>query len=115
MIPIAYRSHTILRDIFVRGRMKPRSSSTKPGQYSWKDLYTAALFENDKKRLMERIEKAQLAIVARRQEIFMTGNENSENDPDERQVLDTALLSLQALANCLASTPREAARSRAAG
>ena len=92
--------------------MKPRSLFRKSRQDSWRDLYTAALFESDKKRLAERIAEAQLAILARRQEIFMLGDDGSD-DPKERQVLDTALLSLQALANCLAITPRDAARSRA--
>ena len=76
----------------------------------WKELYIAALFENDKSKIAERIERAQVAIVARRQESFVPGNRTQE-----RQVLDTALLSLQALASCLSiSQPRAAEQARAA-
>ena len=75
----------------------------------WKELYIAALFENDKSKIAERIERAQVAIVARRQESFVPGNRIQE-----RQVLDTALLSLQALASCLSIAPRAAEQARAA-
>jgi len=75
----------------------------------WKELYIAALFENDKSKIGERIERAQMAIVARRQESFVPGNQTQE-----RQVLDTALLSLQALASCLSISPRAAGQARAA-
>lgn len=75
----------------------------------WKELYIAALFESDKSKIGERIERAQMAIVARRQESFVPGNHTQE-----RQVLDTALLSLQALATCLAIEPHAAGQMRAA-
>ena len=75
----------------------------------WKDLYIAALFENDKGRLAERIAIAQLAIGSRRRELLM-----SRNDPQERQHLDNALFSLHALATSLAIPPRMVAKARAA-
>jgi hypothetical protein len=96
-----------------KGHMKELSSPQKD-RYGWRDLYVSALFENNKAKLAEKIADAQSAIVARRQELFMSGNDRSEIDPRERQILDTALLSLQALANCLAITPRTTAPFRAA-
>jgi hypothetical protein len=74
----------------------------------WKALYTAALFENDKSKIALKIAEAQQAIIARRR-ISLSGT-----DTKERQVLDTALLSLQALANCFAITPNRLAGVRAA-
>ncbi len=75
----------------------------------WKELYIAALFENDKAKLAHKIAEAQMAIIERRRKSLM-----AHTDTKERQVLDTALLSLQALANCLAITPNLMARVRAA-
>jgi hypothetical protein len=75
----------------------------------WRDLYIAALFENDKAKLPERIVIAQRAIGARRQQLFM-----SENDTQERQRLDTALSSLQVLATSLTIVPRMVAKARSA-
>jgi hypothetical protein len=73
----------------------------------WKGLYNAALFENDRSRIVQRIAEAQAAIVARRQLLLM-----SRSYAKERQALDTALLSLQALANCFATTPRQVGQVR---
>ena len=70
------------------------SSSPKEFTSDWKDLYVAALFENDKTRLAQRIAAAQVAIAARRHKAA------SENDFEERRVLDNASFSLQALAQC---------------
>jgi hypothetical protein len=75
----------------------------------WKDLYIAALFENDKAKLAERIVIAQRAIGARRQQLFISGN-----DMQERQGLDTALSSLHVFATALAISARLAAKARAA-
>jgi DNA-directed RNA polymerase len=77
--------------------MDPVTSSRTEFTTDWKDLYIAALFENDKTRLAQRIAAAQVAIAARRQEVLVTGN-----DPEERRVLDNAGFSLQALAQCFA-------------
>lgn len=62
----------------------------------WKDLYIAALFETDKAKLPERIREAEVAIVTLRQKSMRAGV-----DSQERRVLDSALLSLQALASCV--------------
>lgn len=73
----------------------------------WKELYIAALFENDKSKMPRKIADAQMAILTRRRKAM-----SSVSDVKERQALDTALLSLQALANCLAITPRPTASIR---
>jgi len=67
---------------------------------TWKDLYVAALFENDKPKIAERIAQAQTAILARRRELTIT-----VNDVRERHALDNALFSLEALRTCLAIMP----------
>jgi hypothetical protein len=77
------------------------STSSKSFDYSWRQLYIAALFENDKRKLAEKIAIAQQAVGTRRQELFASGG-----DTRERQVLDNALFSLHALATALAVTPR---------
>ena len=67
---------------------------------AWKDLYVAALFENDKPKIAERIAEAQLAILARKRLLTL-----STSDIRERHELDNALFSLEALRNCLAILP----------
>jgi hypothetical protein len=88
--------------------MKRSPLPKESGRGSWKDLYIAALFENDKAKLAERIALAQLVISSRRKELLM-----SRNDTEERQGLDNALFSLHALATSLAITPGMAAKARA--
>ena len=66
----------------------------------WKALYIAALFENQKPRISEKIAAAQAAIQARRRELTL-----SANDVRERHALDNALFSLEALRTCLAILP----------
>jgi len=64
---------------------------------SWRDLYIAALFETDTKRVPTRIAEAEKAIVARARELFSAGSDTIEED----QALDDALYALRALQNCL--------------
>ncbi|HXM65573.1 MAG TPA: hypothetical protein VN911_02495 [Candidatus Acidoferrum sp.] len=64
---------------------------------SWRELYTAALFETDKNRVQSRIADAEKAIVARARELFAVGADTIEED----QALDDALYALRALQNCL--------------
>jgi hypothetical protein len=64
---------------------------------SWRDLYTAALFETDKDRLPLRIADAEKAIVRRARELFSAGADTIEED----QALDDALYALRALQSCL--------------
>jgi hypothetical protein len=76
------------------------SVPTESSKVGWKELYTSALFETDKSKMAGKIIEAQTAILIRRRELMKVGA-----DIRERQGLDTALLSLQALANCLELTP----------
>jgi hypothetical protein len=64
---------------------------------SWRELYLAALFEDDRKLVPTRIANAEKAIVARARELFSAGNDTIEED----QALDDALYALRALQNCL--------------
>jgi hypothetical protein len=64
---------------------------------SWRDLYTAALFETDREKIPARIGAAEQAIVARARELFAAGSDTIEED----QALDDALYALRALQNCL--------------
>jgi hypothetical protein len=62
----------------------------------WHELYKAALFETDKKKIPARIADAERAIVARARELFFSSTDNIEED----QALDDALYGLRALQNC---------------
>jgi len=90
--------------------MNHAASSQQEKNIDWKELYVAALFEQDKDRLPEKIALAQLAIATKKQEL-------SSGSIDERRVLDNAAFSLQALAQCFAIgqmvPPREVERRRA--
>jgi hypothetical protein len=60
---------------------------------AWRELYKAALFEQDKSKLSERIAHAEWALVLRARELFHTGGEHLQ----ERQAVDAAMCALQAL------------------
>jgi hypothetical protein len=62
----------------------------------WHELYKAALFETDKRKIPARIADAEQAIVARARELFFSSSDNIE----EAQALDDALYALRALQNC---------------
>ena len=64
---------------------------------SWRELYTAALFETDTKLIPERIADAEKAIMARARELFAASSDTIEED----QALDDALYALRALQSCL--------------
>jgi hypothetical protein len=53
------------------------------------------LFESDKSKIAHRIAEAQLEIATQIRKLFIAG------DTEERQALDNALFSLQALRTCL--------------
>jgi hypothetical protein len=55
-------------------------SSSHPKALSWRELYTAALFETDKNRMPARIADAEQAIVSRARELFSAGNDTIEED-----------------------------------
>jgi hypothetical protein len=101
--------HTIQFRHFLGGLVKRSPLSKEPSGDYWRQLYVAALLEKDKFKRARKIAEAQAAIVAQRQRSLVRGTDVRETDVRERQVLDTALLSLQALANCLSTTRRTAA------
>jgi hypothetical protein len=72
-----------------------------PGESSqakdWKELYLAALLEDDRNRVPGLIVEAERAIVQRARELFQAGGDNI----DEEQGLDDALYALRALKSCL--------------
>lgn len=63
----------------------------------WRDLYSLALFETDKRELPSRIAEAEQALRIRAKELFSTGSDSDE----EVQAVDDALYALQALRNCM--------------
>ena len=72
-------------------------TTSSPVSQSWRQLYTAALFETDNNRLAGRIADAEKAIVARARELFSAGSDTIEED----QALDDALYALKALQSCM--------------
>jgi hypothetical protein len=80
--------------------MNASSSSARSSNQGWRDLYIAALFENDKSKMANKIAQAQAAIAFERRRLMAL-----DNDIRERQLLDNALFSLRALRSCLAIPP----------
>lgn len=74
-----------------------RPATSHPLPQPWRKLYTAALFETDRKQVPMRIAAAEKAIVARSRELFAAGADTIEED----QALDDALYALKALQSCL--------------
>jgi hypothetical protein len=72
-------------------------NTTPTDSQSWRELYSAALFETDKSRIPDRIAHAEKAIVNRARELFAAGADTIEED----QALDDALYALKALQSCL--------------
>jgi hypothetical protein len=65
---------------------------------AWKDLYVAALLENDKERIPPLIAEAERAIRARARELFNASGDHIQ----EEHAMDDALYALHALKSCLA-------------
>jgi hypothetical protein len=77
--------------------MIDQATVTAPVSRSWRDLYTAALFETEREKIPARIADAEKAIMVRARELFAAGADTIEED----QALDDALYALRALQNCL--------------
>lgn len=75
----------------------PASARTRNSTPAWHELYQAALFENDHKKLPDLITMAERAILARMKEVFTLTTDHIEED----QYLDDALYALRALRNCV--------------
>lgn len=67
---------------------------------AWHVLYQAALFENDRDKIPQRIADAEKAILSRIRELFAAPTDHIEEDV----VLDDALYALRALRNCVLPT-----------
>jgi hypothetical protein len=76
--------------------MKKRSTASDSCR-AWHALYQAALFETDRKKMPERIDMAERAILERVKQLFKTKSDHVEED----QILDDALYALRALRNCV--------------
>lgn len=76
--------------------MSSFAPSPAPG-LAWHVLYHAALFETDKRRVPQRIEEAEKAILTRMKELFGASIDHIEEDV----VLDDALYALRALRSCV--------------
>jgi hypothetical protein len=63
----------------------------------WKKLYSAALVESDRTKMLPLIVHAESAIVLRARVLFDSRTDNFE----EKQALDSALSTLHLLKNCL--------------
>ncbi len=76
----------------ISGRITAKSNP------AWHILYEAALFETDRDRILQQIDLAEKAVMARIKELFAVNSDHI----DEDLVLDDALYVLRALRNCVA-------------
>jgi len=75
------------------------SSASHPGSRAfaeWRALYVAALFEKDKSRKIERIDRAKKALVVRARELFLSKGDHLQEQAD----IDDALQFLRVLEQC---------------
>ncbi|MGA7684707.1 MAG: hypothetical protein WCC32_13955 [Terriglobales bacterium] len=80
-----------------------------PDVRPWKSLYTAALFEIDGSKLLERIARAEAALIVLARELFHASGDNIEKE----EALDDAMYALRALRNTY-QCPRTAVQSNRA-
>ena len=73
------------------------TASVSTGSQNWRELYRAALFEIDEKKLPSRIAEAERALVLRERELFPMSSDNI----DEALAVNNALYALHALRSCL--------------
>jgi hypothetical protein len=74
--------------------MRPGREQTS--QQQWKQAYLSALFESNKASLPVKIAEARQVMLRRRLELF-NSQDNNQATTQERQALDTAMFSLEAL------------------
>ena len=72
-----------------------------PTRRDWKDLYMAAIFEDDKAKILRRIAEAETAVAARAGELFgEDGNQLREQEAVENAIYFLQLLRrIEATAN----------------
>ena len=68
-----------------------------PRDWTWRELYVAALMEANDEKMWALIAQAECAILDRVRELFNASADNIE----EEQALDDALYALRALKSCL--------------
>jgi hypothetical protein len=73
------------------------SRNPSPRDWTWRELYVAALMEADDEKMSARIAQAERAILDTVRELFYASADNIE----EEQALDDALYALRALKSCL--------------
>jgi hypothetical protein len=73
------------------------SRNPSPRDWTWRELYVAALMEANDEKMSARIAQAERAILDRARELFNASADNIE----EEQALDDALYALRALNSCL--------------
>jgi len=71
-------------------------SASVSGQ-NWRELHRAALFESDDRILPSRLAEAEKAFILRERELFQMSDDNVE----EKEAVNDALYTLQALRSCL--------------
>lgn len=64
-----------------------------PARRDWKDLYMAAIFEDDKAKILRRINDAETAVAARAVELFSTGDDQVR----EQRAMENAMYFLRLL------------------
>jgi hypothetical protein len=64
-------------------------------QRNWKEVYKAALFEDDNSKIPQRIAEAERALAARALELFGAGDDQSR----EQQAMENARYFLRVLGN----------------
>jgi hypothetical protein len=80
-------------------------ASVSTGSQNWRELYRAALFEIDEKKMPSRIAEAERALVLRERELFPMSSDNI----DEALAVNNALYALHALRSCFELRTRTAA------
>jgi hypothetical protein len=76
-----------------------------PASRDWRDLYMAAIFEDDKAKILRRISDAETAVAARAVELFSTG----DNQFREQKAMENAMYFLRLLRRLegMVNVPRE--------
>jgi len=84
------------------------TGSASASGHNWRELHRAALFENDDRILPSRLAEAEKAFILRERELF----EMSDDNVEEKEAVNDALYTLQALRSCLEFRTRNAAVAR---
>ncbi len=77
------------------------SRNPSPRDWTWRELYVAALMEANDEKMSARIAQAERAILDRARELFNASADNIADNIEEEQALDDALYALRALKSCL--------------